>query len=513
MILGFLQDPGVQISASSEVMQKLDQGQFLSTAPERNLSPADRRIPTTARSSVGGSFSGFRDTVRKMLPRVLGSQFNRNMGAGSIMALLGTFISIISYPLYLHYLGYHRYCLWLVLSVVVSIAQLGNLGIPWALMKLVAEDYSRDDWEGVKAYINIGCGILLALGLMFVGVVFPLRSSIVYWFKLSGSDAATVYSLLPFVAILSVLVLLFSIFNSALGGLGRMDLTSYNETLVQIFITLICCVLLYMGLDLDAMVFGTLSGYVIAQVISFTQVQKIMPIPLLARTQVSSQKVQDLLGTGGWILGGGIFVMLLLPFTRLMLSRYAGLEAVAVNDMCLNGSLRVRNVFDSAFRPMMPEVSGLSETADSDLYHRVRSIDRKAFLIIIAFALPVFVVLMLVMTPLLHLWLHSSFNPLLPSTFRIALVGAFASLLGSSAYYMFIGLGRARESAYSSGIQFVVNALALIAMVLCFKKLTVGEAAAAFGLATMSSTIYLRVRIYALSRSKSVSVVSTRPSE
>jgi O-antigen/teichoic acid export membrane protein len=103
---------------------------------------------------------------------------------------------------------------------------------------------------------------------------------------------------------------------------------------------------------------------------------------------------------------------------------------------------------------------------------------------------------MLAMNPLLHIWLRRSYNPLLPNTFRIALIGAFASLLGSSAYYILIGLGRARESAYSSGIQLAVNVLALTAIAICFKRITVGEAASAFGLATMACTIYLRVRIY-----------------
>jgi O-antigen/teichoic acid export membrane protein len=424
------------------------------------------------------------------------------MGAGSIMALVGACLSVVSYPIYLHYLGYHRYGLWLVLSIVVSVAQLGNLGIPWALMKLVAEDHGRGDWEGVKTYINIGCGILLAVGLIFLGAVILTRSYILSWFKLSGADAATVYSMLPYVAALSVLVLVFSTFNSAVGGLGRMDLTSYNETLVQVFIILFCAFLLYLGFDLRGMVIGTLSGYAVAQVISFVQVQRMMPIPLLARTRISRHKARQLLGTGGWILGGGVFTMMLLPFTRLMLARYAGLEAVAVNDMCLTGSMRVRSVFDAAFRPMMPEVSNLRVKGKADLHDRVRSIDRKALLVTFAFALPTFIALMIVMNPLLHLWLHRSFNPLLPSTFRIALVAAFASLLGSSAYYMLIGLGSARDAAYSTAIQFVVNAAVLLSIVLWGKHLTVGAAAVAFGMATASCTLYLRLRIRLLLRSK-----------
>ncbi|HEV2484004.1 MAG TPA: lipopolysaccharide biosynthesis protein [Terracidiphilus sp.] len=440
--------------------------------------------------------------IGQVLSRIRSSQFNRNMGAGSIMALIGTCLSIISYPIYLHYLGYHRYGLWLVLSVVVSVAQLGNLGIPWALMKLVAEDHGHGDWEGVKTYINIGCGIILGVGLIFLIAVILLRSYVLYLFNLRGADAAMVHSMLPYVAMLSVLVLLFSTFNAALGGLGRMDLTSYNETLVQIFIILFCGLLLHLGLDLRAMVLGTLSGYVVAQVISFMQVQRIMPIPLIARTQISSHKTRQLLGTGGWILGGGVCTMMLLPFTRLMLSRYAGLEAVAVNDMCLSGSMRVRNIFDSAFRPMMPEVSSLRVKRKVDLHDRVRSIDRKAFLVIFAFALPTFIGLMIVMNPLLHIWLHRSFNPLLPDTFRIALAGTFASLLGSSAYYMLIGLGRARDAAYSTAIQFAVNAAVLLAIAYGAGHITVGESAMAFGVAAAITTLYVRIRIYLLVRSK-----------
>jgi len=431
----------------------------------------------------------------RMFARFRGSQFNKNMGVGSIMALISTCLSIVSYPIYLHFLGYHRYGLWLVLSVVVSVAQLGNLGIPWALMKLVAEDHGRGDWEGVKTYINIGCGILFAVGLILLGTIILIRSFVVSWFKLSGADAAMVYSMLPYVAALSVFVLLFSTFNSAVGGLGRMDQTSYNEALAQVLVIVFCSSLLYFGFDLRGMVAGSFCGFAVAQLISFVQVQRMMPIPLIARTRISRNKARQLLGTGGWMMGTTVFNMMLLPFTRLMLSRYAGLEAVAVNDMCLAGSAKVSTIFSSAFRPMMTEVSSLQAKDSGNLHDGVRSIDRKAFMVIFVFALPVFIGLTIAINPLLHLWLHRSFNPLLPNTFRIALIGAFANLLGVSAYYMLIGLGRARDVAYCTAIQFIVNALVLLAIAFWLKHVTVGKAAAAFGMAMASSTLYLRLRL------------------
>ncbi len=430
------------------------------------------------------------------------SQFDRNMGAGSIMALIGAAVSVISYPIYLHYLGYHQYGLWLVLSVVVSAAQLGSLGIPWALMKLVAEDHGRGDWEGVRAFINTSCGLIFAVGIAFFGAVIVSRKEILSWFKLSGADAATVYSLLPYIAMLSLLVLMFSTFNAALGGLGRMDLTSYNEALAQILVVVFSGAFLYFRLDLRAMVVGAFSGYLVAQVASFIQVQRAMPIRLVARTRISRHKARQLLGTGGWILANGVSTSMLLPLTRLMLSRYSGLEAVAVTDMCLSGSLRVRNVFDAAFRPMMPEVSGARARDNSGFHGLVRSIDRKAFLVIFAAALPTFIGLIIVMNPLLHLWLHKSFNPLLPNTFRISLIGAFISLLGSSAYYMLIGIGNARDVAYAAAVQLVANAAVLMTIAFLRQRITVEEAAAAFGIATACATLFLRMRISLLTHTK-----------
>jgi O-antigen/teichoic acid export membrane protein len=445
-----------------------------------------------------------RDFILRRHLKFRSSQFIRNMGVGSVMAVINTLISVVSYPIYLHYLGYHRYGLWLVLSVVVSVAQLGSLGIPWALMKLVAEEHGHGDWEGVKTYINCGCSLILTSGSVFLCAVVVARHQILSWFKLSGADGSAVYDMLPYVAALSVIALLFSTFNATLGGLGRMDLTSYNETLSQILSILFSGTLLYLGFDLRAMVMGALAGYIVMQIVSFAEVQRIMPIPLIARTHISSQKVRQLLGTGGWVLSSSIFAGLLLPFTRLILSRYASLEAVTVNDICWTGAMRVRSIFDSAFRPMIPEMSSFHAKRRDGLLERIRLIDRKVILVNFFIALPAIIGLMIVMTPLLHLWLHRSFNPLLPNAFRITLVGAFASLLGSSAYYMLIGLGRARDTAFATVIQFVVNALTLSAIVLWARQITVTQAAVAFGVSTTASTLFLRLRIISVQHSKEV---------
>jgi O-antigen/teichoic acid export membrane protein len=462
----------------------------------------DQKEMETPECLDGVKIPKFKAKIAERFNRARKSQLSRNMGASSMMALIGSVFSIISYPIYLHYLGYHAYGVWLVLSVVVSVAQLGNLGIPWALMKLVAEDHSRGDWEGVRAYINVGCGIILVLGLAFVAVVTIGRSAILHWFNLGAADAAVVYAMLPYVALLSLLALLFETLNSALGGLGRMDLASYNETLSQVLVIVFSAPLLYIGLKLWAMVLATMAAYLVTQVISFVQVRRRIPVSLSASISISRHKARRLLGTGVWILSSGAFAAFFLPFTRIMLSRFAGYEVVAVNDICYMGSMRVRNVFDAAFRPMLPELSSIQGRGRQALVERIRSVDRKGFKLIFSIAIPIFVTLILLIGPLLHVWLYRSYSPLLPNAFRITLIGAFLSLLGSSAYYMLIGLGGARDSAFSAFILFVVNAALLLIIAHVFKHVTVEQAAAVFCISSLCATVYLRTRLYVFTRSR-----------
>ncbi len=74
---------------------------------------------------------------------------------------MSTVVIGIAYPVYLHFLGYEQYGLWLVLSTILVMAQLGNLGISPALLKLVAEDFAVGDIDGVYKYISCG---MLSLG-------------------------------------------------------------------------------------------------------------------------------------------------------------------------------------------------------------------------------------------------------------------------------------------------------------------------------------------------------------
>ena len=134
----------------------------------------------------------------KIIREALGSQLRRNMTSGMLTTGINMFIILASYPIYLHYLGYEKYGLWLILAVVLSFAQLGNLGINQAIMKLVAEEHGQGNSQGIRSYVTMAWTVLTITGSIALLVIFLFKSQIVVAFKLSGENAELVSWLLPY---------------------------------------------------------------------------------------------------------------------------------------------------------------------------------------------------------------------------------------------------------------------------------------------------------------------------
>ncbi len=64
-----------------------------------------------------------------MIKKLLSSQLRLNMASGFVATIINTVAMVIAYPIYLHFLGYEKYGVWLVLATVLTFAQLDEIGI------------------------------------------------------------------------------------------------------------------------------------------------------------------------------------------------------------------------------------------------------------------------------------------------------------------------------------------------------------------------------------------------
>lgn len=426
-----------------------------------------------------------------MLKRVLSSQLRINMVSGVVATAVNVVVLAIAYPVYLHFLGYEKYGVWLVLATVLSFAQLGNLGIDRAIMKLVAEEHGRDNMEGIQQYVANAIAILIMSGILGLILILAFRVRIVAAFNLTGDNVRMVLWLLPYIGCLSIYVFIVQVLNAALSGLGRMDLSNWTQSAGRIVAVTTACFLLYGGHGIESLLIGNTLSYVLIHIVSLILIWRIAPIRFLRITNFNVQCCKRLLRFGLGLFGGSLMGMLLSPFNKLMLSRYAGISVIPVYEIAFNGSMQVRALIEAGLRALMPEVSRIGAKMTEDAKKRIAHIYRRAMKFIFLFGTPIYGVLAIFSPLLLRVWLGDRFVETLPGAFRIMLIGTFLSLLGVPAYFVLLGIGRVRSCFFAFAIPAFVNMFLVTAMVAIWGSLSIQYVVCSVAIGSTMSTIYL----------------------
>ncbi len=410
------------------------------------------------------------------------------------MTVINIAVLAVAYPIYLHFLGYEKYGVWLVLATVLSFAQLGNLGIGQAVMKLVAEEYGRDDIEGVQRYVATALALLCFSGAVALVVILALKNQIVAAFNLSDENASTVLWLLPYIGILSIYVFAVQTMNATLSGLGRMDLANWTQSAGRIVAVVTAVFLLYGGRGIESLLIGNTLSYVLVHIVSLILIRRIAPVRLLRTANLSIRCCKRLLSFGLGLFGGSLMSLLLSPFNKLMLSRYAGVSSIPVYEIAYNGGMQIRALVEAGLRAVMPEVSRISRDL-SGTRERILRLYHRLLKFILIFFLPLCGGLILLSARLLSLWLGQRFVEELPAVFNIMLVGVLISLLGVPAYYTLMGLGMVRHTFAANAILSCTSVLVIMLIVLSGRQLSVKTVSWAFLVAAAVSSLYLHWKI------------------
>ena len=426
-----------------------------------------------------------------MIKRFLSSQLRINMASGMATTVVNIAVMAAGYPIYLHFLGYEKYGVWLVLATVLSFAQLGNLGIGQAVMKLVAEDYGRNDIKGIQRYVTTALTMLSVSGIIVLSVILAFKIQIIALFKLNDENAEMAAWLLPYIGILSIYVFTVQTLNATLSGLGRMDLANYIQSIGKIVAVTVAAVLLYNGRGTESLLIGNILSYAFIQVASLICIRRIAAIRLLRLDNLDVQRGKHLLSFGGAVFGGSLISMFLSPFNKIMLSRYAGVSTIPVYEIAFNGSMQIRALFEAGLRAMMPEISRISAILTRHAKDRISQIYRRAMRLICLFGIPMYGGLIIFLTPLLKFWLRQRFVDELPIAFRIMLISTFISLLSVPSYYTFLGSGMVRYTLISHIILSGINILMVLAIVVIWHKISVETVSWAILTATTLTTLYL----------------------
>ena len=426
-----------------------------------------------------------------MIKKLFSSQLRINMVSGVVTTVVNVVVLAIAYPVYLHFLGYETYGMWLILAAVLTLAQLGNLGISSAVMKLVAEEYGRRNTKGIQSYVTTALGILLVTGSLALILILLFQNQIISAFKLSGRNAVIASRFLPYIGALSVYVMLTQAINSTLSGLGRMDLANYIQSSGRIITVSISVILLWLGNNIESLLIGNVFSYVFVGAASYFFIRRIADISLLRLRNINSQSFRRLLRFGSGVFGSSVASMLLSPFNKLMLARYAGISSIPIYEIAFTGSMQVRALIETGLRALMPEISRIGANMTGYAKDKISQIYRRAMKLIFLFGIPMYGGIIILLTPLLKFWLRQRYVDELPIAFRIMLISTFVSLLSVPSYYTLLGLGMVRYTLTSHIILSGVSALIILTIVFIWHSISVETVSWTVLTATAVTTLYL----------------------
>ncbi len=427
-----------------------------------------------------------------LLRAATGSQLRRNMLAGGLSAIAGGLISAVSYPVYLYFLGYEQYGLWLAVSVVLSFAAFGQLGLAPAVATTVSEEYARGDLPGVRKTVSTALIALFAVGVLAVASILLLGGGIVSAMRLRPQLAFEARALLPFAALLSMYVVQIDTLNAVLVGLGRLDLAVGTQQAGRLLSLILAAVMLGCGAGVVSLPVANLVGYAFVHVTSLLLARRITGESCFAASEFSFVRFRRLATFGTGVLASTLINFLLGPLNKFALTRYVGPASVPLYDMAFTMTMQIRGVLDSAFRSVMPEVSRLRALATEEGGRRIRALYHRAMKMVIGVGLPVFGGALLLAHIALKLWLGARFRPELVATLRILLIGGFGSLAGVPGYHMLLGMRSVKHIVLSNVVQASTNAFAVCC--LCYAgSLSAVSTAAAASAGIAVSGIYLLI--------------------
>jgi O-antigen/teichoic acid export membrane protein len=435
--------------------------------------------------------------VLKRLFQSSGGQLRLNVLSGMLSSGVGAVLMAASYPYYLSRLGYRTYGVWIALTIVISMSQLGNLGIAQALVKKIAERWAGQEHIEISKYYSTAVLTLFSVAVALFAVLYLAKPQILRLIGLSAGDAAKYSILANGIFAISVSTFVVDVVAIVLSGLGRVDLYNYSQMAIQAVSVITAVILLSFHANLASMLTAQTAGYSAGLIIALITVRRQLRSWPLRISYFSRAHLRELLGQGSMLMGAWVFSLLFHPVNKILLGQAGFFAALPAYEIAVNLSMRLRNFFEAGQRALMPEASRLIGAGAGDL-SQFQKLLTGAVRNLIWMAGPVYTAVFLLAEPLTRVWLKHSFSPTVPGTMRVFLIGTFLSLLGTPFYYGLIGAGKAQGVLYANVVQFAVSLVGVYAVLNVLHLPAGAELYAVLGIADCALGISTAVLLLAM---------------
>lgn len=381
------------------------------------------------------------------------SQLRKNVISGSVMSLSNIFIMIISYPLYLHFIGVEFYGLWSTLTVVITFGELGYLGIAQSITKFVAEEWGKENKKAISGYITSSFIIILVPTLTILFILYFFRDNIAVFLNLENQYLDIAEKLIPLIGLLAAIMFSSSIFRGVVMGIGKVDLANYIFASSNILKVVFVILLMILGFNIWALIFGSFFQFILLLIIYPSYLRISYKIKVFSTLEIDRAKFKNLLSFGSNIVGSNILNMALLPFLKIFITKYIGLAEVTYFDISWKGTNFIRNFIERGLFALMPRASELSTKLIEGSSKRIKGIHDKGVKFAAFIGVPVFTIGFLFSDQIIRLWLQKQYIYEVAVLFKYFCAAIGISILFIPAYYILMGIGKVRYCFFHNVIK------------------------------------------------------------
>ena len=361
----------------------------------------------------------------------------RNVLSAGGQTIVQTVVLLLLYKHLLASIGVIKLGVWSVILATVSVSRFSELGLSASVTKFVARYTARKDDEVAARLVQTAALTLAgALGIALLALAPALVWALPHF--LPPDSLADGIALLPF-ALASLWI--NSIAGAPLGALDgclRVDLRAVVTMVASVFFLVLCY--------FTAEPYG-LMGVAIAQVAQallllvsawFVLKRVLRSLPP-APVRWDRALFREMIGYGVTFQVNSIAMLLFEPTTKVLFSKFGGLEAAGYFEMAERMILKVRALIVESNRALVPVFAGLHETdpRSTGLAYG-QNVRLLRFLIT-----PVYAALAALAPAIAEMWI-GQLQPKFVALTVVVSAAWFVNTLGTPAYFAYLGTGKLR---------------------------------------------------------------------
>ena len=358
------------------------------------------------------------------------------------MAIANTFVILISYPIYLEFVGYEAFGVWSIMLAIISMSAVLGLNIDRSIIKFLAQCKTNNE---VKKYITGSILISILAYLIFWLFLYNLHDFVIEIYAMDRKYSSVVKDILSNIALLTMSVYVVNILKGALTGLSEIAKANYLFIIGEVIKALTAMSLLWLEFGLQSFVYGWIAGNLTLIVIYAYCLKKINGRILLFNFNLF-KILKEIITYGRPLVFNNLIGLLFVPIITFIIARYVGLSEVAYYNIASRISSNINVLFSRGVIGLMPEISkaGLIRDRLSRIF-KIKELHSQAIKYVLYFGVPLIVLIFGLSESILLIWLSEMYNENINETLQLLLIATLLDILIIPTLNILFGLGETKK--------------------------------------------------------------------